>query len=93
MSPFDIIKTVRLTEKGTLQSSRQNQYTLVADRRASKPQIRSAVEALFKVKVTAVRTLRVDGKLRRQGTLAAGRDPGWKKALVTLKEGDKIQLT
>lgn len=93
MSPFDIIKTVRLTEKGTLQSSRQNQYTLVADRRATKPQIRSAVEALFKVKVTAVRTLRVDGKLRRQGTLAAGRDPGWKKALVTLKEGDKIQLT
>ncbi|HMO64297.1 MAG TPA: 50S ribosomal protein L23 [Verrucomicrobiota bacterium] len=93
MSPFDIIKTVRLTEKGTLQSSRQNQYTLVADRRATKPQIRSAVETLFKVKVTAVRTLRVDGKLRRQGTLAAGRDPGWKKALVTLKEGDKIQLT
>lgn len=93
MTPFDIIKTVRLTEKGTVQAGRQNQYTLVADRRATKPQIKSAVEALFKVKVLGVRTMRVDGKLRRQGTLAAGRDPGWKKALVTLKEGDKIQLT
>lgn len=93
MNSYDIVKTVRLTEKGTGQSSRFNQYTVVADRRASKVQIRQAVESLFSVKVLKVNTLHVRGKLRRQMTAAAGRDPSWKKAIVTLKEGDKIQLT
>jgi large subunit ribosomal protein L23 len=93
MTPFDIIKTVRLTEKGTRQAARHNQYTLVADRRATKPQIKGAVELLFNVKVLAVNTMQVTGKARRKGTLAAGRDQHWKKAIVTLKEGDKIQLT
>lgn len=93
MSIYDIVKTVRLTEKGTHQSDQFNQYTVVADRRASKVEIRHAVEALFSVKVLKVNTLNVRGKWRRQNTKAAGRDPHWKKALVTLKEGDKIQLT
>ena len=93
MNSFDIIKTARLTEKGTRQGSKYNQYTLVADRRATKPQIKKAVEELFKVKVTSVNTLNVRGKLRRQRTHQAGRDENWKKAIVTLKEGDKIILT
>ncbi len=93
MNPFDIIKTARLTEKGTIQSEKHNQYTLVADRRATKPQIKRAVEELFKVKVIAVNTLHVRGKKRRQRTHQAGRSPDWKKAIVTLKEGDKIVLT
>ncbi len=93
MNNFDIIKTVRLTEKGTRQSEQFNQYTVVADRRASKPQIRQAVEDLFKVKVLKVNTLNVRGKLRRQRTHQAGKAPDWKKAIVTLKEGDKIVLT
>jgi large subunit ribosomal protein L23 len=93
MNSFDIIKTVRLTEKGTRQSEKYNQYTLVADRRATKIQIRKAVEELFKVKVIACNTLSVRGKDRRQRTLQAGKDRDWKKAIVTLKEGDKIQLT
>jgi large subunit ribosomal protein L23 len=93
MSIYDVVKTVRLTEKGTAQTENANQYTVVADPRASKVQIRQAVESLFHVKVLRVNTLNVAGKLRRQRTAAEGRDPRWKKAIVTLKEGDKIQLT
>lgn len=120
MNSFEVIKTVRLTEKGTRQASQRvraferdkigkpildeqgkpkilehplNQYTVVADRRATKPQIRTAVEELFKVKVTKVNTLNVRGKFRRQRTAQAGQTPDWKKAIVTLKAGDKIVLT
>jgi large subunit ribosomal protein L23 len=93
MNVFQIIKTVRVTEKGTTQSEKFNQYTVVADRRANKLQIRAAVEELFKVHVTRVNTLRVRGKARRQRTAQAGKTADWKKALVTLKKGDKIVLT
>jgi len=112
MNSFEIIKTVRLTEKGTRQGSQQvrykskgkdgkeevktrplNQYTVVADRRANKIQIRQAVQELFKVKVLKVNTLNVRGKYRRQRTKQAGRSMDWKKAIVTLKHGDKIVLT
>ena len=93
MNPFEIIKTVRLTEKGTRQSEKHNQYTIVADRLATKPQIKQAVQELFKVKVLAVNTLNVRGKSRRKRTSQAGKAMDWKKAIVTLKEGDKIVLT
>lgn len=92
MNSFEIIKTVRVTEKGARQSEKLNQYTVVADRRANKIQIRQAVQELFKVKVVKVNTLNVRGKARRQRTLQAGSAPDWKKAIVTLKEGDKISL-
>ena len=93
MNSFDVIKTVRVTEKGTRQSDQLNQYTIVADKRANKIQIRKAVEELFKVKVLSVNTMNVGGKLRRQFSPARGKTPDWKKAIVTLKEGDKISLT
>ncbi|MFT4586350.1 MAG: large subunit ribosomal protein L23 [Limisphaerales bacterium] len=93
MTPYDIIKTVRLTEKGTMQSELHNQYTIVADRRASKFQIRSAVEEVFKVTVIAVRTMNVRGKARRKRTAQAGTTPAWKKAIITLKDGEAISLT
>ena len=93
MNAFEIVKTVRLTEKGTRQAEKFNQYTVVADPRASKIQIRQAVQELFKVKVLKVNTVNVRGKYRRQRTTQAGKAPDWKKALVTLKEGDKIVLT
>ena len=108
MNNFEIIRTVRLTEKGTRQGTQPvrykvknkdgtsevksrplNQYTVVADPRANKTQIRQAV----KVKVIKVNTLNVRGKLRRQRTRQAGSSPDWKKAIVTLKHGDKIVLT
>ncbi|HAM72595.1 MAG TPA: 50S ribosomal protein L23 [Verrucomicrobiales bacterium] len=92
MNSFDVIKTVRVTEKGTQQSSKNNQYTVVADRRANKIEIRKAVEELFKVKVLRVNTMNVRGKIRRQRTASEGWTPTWKKAIVTLKVGDKIEL-
>ena len=93
MTNFDVIKTVRLTEKGTRQSDTFNQYTVVADRRANKTQIRKAVEDLFKVNVVSVNTMNVAGKFRRQRTAQAGQEADWKKAIVTLKDGEKISLT
>jgi len=93
MNAFDIIKTVRVSEKGTLQGEKYNQYTLIADRRASKTEIRQAVQELFKVKVVEVNTMNVGGKARRRSTRQAGKTSDWKKALVTLKQGDKISLT
>jgi len=93
MNAFEIIKTVRVTEKGTTQAEKFNQYTVVADRRANKIQIRQAVQELFKVKVVDVSTSNVHGKHRRQRTAQSGRSADWKKAIVTLKDGDKIILT
>ena len=93
MNAFEIIKTARLTEKGSIQSDKYNQYTVVADRRANKTQIRQAVQELFKVKVIEVHTMNVRVKLRRQRTPQAGKSRDWKKAIVTLKAGDKIVLT
>jgi large subunit ribosomal protein L23 len=93
MNSFDVIRTVRVTEKGTRQGEKLNQYTVVADPRANKIQIRQAVQELFKVKVVRVNTLNVRGKARRKRTGQAGVTSAWKKAIVTLKAGDKISLT
>jgi len=92
MNIFDVVKTVRLTEKGTAQAADLNQYTIVADRRASAFQIKNAVQELFKVKVVKVNTSNVRGKERRKNTKAHGWTSDWKKAIVTLKKGDKISL-
>jgi large subunit ribosomal protein L23 len=93
LSTFDVIKTVRVTEKGALLSEKHNQYTLVADTRATAPEIKAAVEALFNVKVLRVNTANIRGKERRKFTKAHGWTSDWKKAVVTLKEGDRIDLT
>jgi large subunit ribosomal protein L23 len=93
LSTFDVIKTVRVTEKGTIQSEKFNQFTLAADRRATAPEIKQAVEELFKVKVLRVNTITVHGKERRKNTKAHGWSNDWKKAIVTLKAGDRIDLT
>lgn len=90
--PYQVVKTVRITEKGTALSESLNQYQIVVDRNANKLDIKHAVERLFKVKVVNVNTMRVRGKARRERTAQFGRTPAWKKALVTLKSGDKIEL-
>jgi large subunit ribosomal protein L23 len=90
---YDVIKTVRVTEKGTAQSEKHNQYQVVVDKRANKIDIKHAVEQAFKVKVVRVNTMRVRGKPRRERTAQFGHTPAWKKAVVTLKAGDKIELT
>ena len=93
MNSFNIIRTVRLTEKSSRQTAKGNRYTVAADPRATKVQIRQAVSELFNVTVESVNTLNVKGKARRQRTAQAGRAPAWKKAIVKLKAGDKISLT
>ncbi len=90
--PYSVVRTVRVTEKGSALSEKHNQYLLVVEKHANKVDIKHAVEQLFKVKVLRVNTQQVRGKARRERTLAFGRTPSWKKAIVTLKEGDKISL-
>jgi large subunit ribosomal protein L23 len=80
-----------ITEKGTVLQEKNNQYLFRVSPRANKIQIREAVEKIFKVTVTSVRTVTVHGKMRRMGR-AQGRKPSWKKAIVTLKEGETIDL-
>ena len=87
-----MVKTVRVTEKGTAQIEKLNQYQIVVDKHANKVDVKRAVEQLFKVKVLHVNTMHVRGKARRERTAQFGRTPSWKKAVVTLKEGDKIEL-
>ncbi len=89
--PYDIIETASLTEKSTLLSEKQNKYVFRVSPRANKIQIKSAIERLFQKKVVDVNTCNYSGKWGRvRGPL--GRKANWKKAIVTLKEGDKIDL-
>lgn len=90
--PHDIIETVRLTEKATLLSERENKYVFRVSPHANKIQIRQAIEKLFKKKVIGVNTCNYAGKKKRERTASFGRKAHWKKAIVTLKEGDKIEL-
>ncbi len=80
-----------ITEKGTVLQEKHNQYLFRVAPRANKIQVREAVEKIFKVHVTGVRTVTVHGKMRRLGR-SQGRKPSWKKAIVTLKEGETIEL-
>ena len=91
--PYTVVKTVRVTEKGTAQTAKANSYQIVVDRHANKLDIKHAVEKLFKVKVTRVNTMQVRGKARRERTMQFGRTPAWKKAIVTLAKDNKIELT
>ena len=88
---YDLITSPMVTEKSTL-GSEHNQVTFRVSMDATKPEIKQAVESLFKVKVKAVNTLRVKGKEKRfRGRL--GRRVNYKKAIVTLAEGSSIDVT
>ena len=92
MNPFssDVIRELLRTEKGT-RGAPQRKYLFHVDRRATKPQIKRAVEELFKVKVTKVNTALMNGKPRRVGA-RWGHRPTWKKAVVTLNPESKIEM-
>jgi len=70
----------------------KNIYTFRVHPEATKPQIKQAVEEIFKVRVVAVRTMNMQGKPRRQRFYQQGRTPRWKKALVRLAEGERIDI-
>jgi large subunit ribosomal protein L23 len=91
MDVFRVIKAPLITEKGTLVGERGNQVVFKVDRRANKIEIRRAVETMFKVKVEEVRTINLLGKKRRVGR-SIGKRPDWKKAYVTLAEGQRIDF-
>ncbi|MDH3289574.1 MAG: 50S ribosomal protein L23 [Gemmatimonadota bacterium] len=80
-----------VTEKSSAQYAALREYTFEADPRATKPQIREAIESMFGVKVTSVRTMQQRSKRRTRGR-SVGRRPRWKKALVRLAEGDTIEI-
>jgi large subunit ribosomal protein L23 len=89
---WDIIKSPVITEKA-LMAKEESQDTrqllsFRVDRKATKPEIKSAVETIFQVKVDDVRTINYMGKTARRGRYE-GRKPSWKKAYVTLKQGEK----
>jgi large subunit ribosomal protein L23 len=89
---WEIIKSPVITEKALVakEESQDNRQLLTfrVDRRATKPEIKSAVENIFQVKVDVVRTINFQGKMARRGRFE-GRKPSWKKAYVTLKKGEK----
>lgn len=84
-----------LTEKSTLLTEKKNQYTFKVDPNADKTLIKKAIEEKFDVKVSSVRTVMCMGKRKRQFTrkgLIEGKKSNWKKAIVTLKDGDAIDF-
>ena len=88
---FDIVRSPVITEKAT-NASEHNQVIFRVPLTATKREVKAAVEGLFKVKVTAVNTIQVQGKLKRfRGRV--GRRPDYKKAVVTLGEGQRVDVT
>ena len=90
MDARSLIKRPIITEK-TTRLMEQNKYCFMVDPRANKTQIKSAVEEIFKVKVKSVNTLNLLGKLKRMGRYE-GRRPSWKRAVVTLEQGSRIEF-
>jgi len=89
--PYSVVIRPLVTEK-TIGSTAHNKYTFQVDPNANKIEIGQAVQQIFNVKVEKVNTLRVRGKTRRLGRFPEGRKPSWKKAVVTLKPGDRIEI-
>ncbi|MDD5655756.1 MAG: 50S ribosomal protein L23 [Elusimicrobia bacterium] len=88
---YGIICRPLLTERSTIQKEKHNQYAFEVARSADKGAIKRAIKALFKVDVLAVRTMVVPGKYRRYGR-GGGLRPDWKKAIVTIGKGQKIEV-
>lgn len=88
---YDIIVRPIVTEKSTDQLDRNRHYSFVVAKDANKVEIARAIEKLFPVKVEDVRTMQYRGKERRVGR-TIGRRASWKKAVVTLREGDTIEI-
>ncbi|MDQ3856813.1 MAG: 50S ribosomal protein L23 [Chloroflexota bacterium] len=95
MSPYDLIRRPVITEKNTLLME-QGQYTFEVSPSATKPQIKAAVETVFNVNVLTVNTVSMPGKQRlkrrRGGRPLVGRSPGYKKAVVKLAPGQRIDI-
>jgi len=91
MDNYDIIRVPRITEKGSRLKEKSNVLTFEVKSDANKVQVRKAIEVIFKVKVLDVTTVNVLGKKKRMG-MRLGKRSDWKKAYVTLKPGEKIDI-
>jgi len=90
--PTNLIHNIRLTEKASLLGEKNNQYVFRVDTRANKLQIKQAIEEIFGKKVLRVNTAQYAGKKKRERRADFGRRAHWKKAIVTLAEGEEIDL-
>ena len=91
MKEYDILRGPLVTEKTTLQKELNNQVTLKVDKRANRVEIKAAVEKNFNTKVKQVRTVQVKGKVKQRGKVI-GKRKDWKKAIVTLMPGQRIDF-
>lgn len=91
MISYDIIRRPLITEKTNILKEMYNQVTFEVDRRANRIEIKKAVQQIFNVRVAEVRTMQVKGKVKRRGRIE-GRRRDWKKAIVTLMPGERIEF-
>jgi large subunit ribosomal protein L23 len=88
---YDIIIRPVVTEKTNNQKEEANQVTFEVDRKANRIEVRRAIERIFNVRVAKVRTMQVRGKFKRRGRVL-GKRRDWKKAIVTLRPGERIEF-
>ncbi|MBN2569059.1 MAG: 50S ribosomal protein L23 [Deltaproteobacteria bacterium] len=91
MDIYSVLKRPLITEKSTSVRDEENQYLFEVDRRATKIEIRNAIEKIFKVRVLDVRTMNMTGKKKRMGRITGERND-WKKAIVKLPPGSSIEI-
>ena len=91
MIQYEIIRRPLITEKTTIQKESFNQVTFEVDRKANRVEIKRAIEKIFNVRVAAVRTMQIIGKVKRRGRIL-GKRRDWKKAIVTLMPGERIDF-
>jgi len=91
LTPHEVVLRPLITEKTLRMAERDNAYTFQVRSTANKVQVRDAIERLFDVRVTDVRTQNYRGKFRRVGRYT-GATPNWKKAVITVKQGDSIEF-
>jgi large subunit ribosomal protein L23 len=92
MTDHTLIKKPWITEKATRLSS-SNQYIFMVKSTATKPEVKKAIQALYKVDPIAVNIMNREGKIKRSGRGIKGRTEGYRKAIVTIKKGQKIDLS
>ena len=90
MNAYEIIRRPRITEQSVYAQTENNQYTFEVHPKTNKNEIKKAIESLFEVKVLKVNTMNKRGKNRRVGR-SLGTSAAWKKAIVTLADGDQIE--
>jgi large subunit ribosomal protein L23 len=91
MNPYDIIKRPLITEKTSIQKEDYNQISFEVGRKANRVEIKRAIENIFKVNVDTVRTMQVKGKTKQRGRIV-GKRRNWKKAVVKLMPGERIDF-